>query len=136
MTVTVKTSPTTASPPAVPDARISTEPRVMTKVTLAPFETVSGPWDTAHLVRALADFATAADRGGAGDGSVECSVSVAHPVTIVFTSGTPAGDPKPPGPDLGFRFFRARGVILAMGGEVAIDRGARYARITVRLPSN
>ena len=104
------------------------------RTTLPPFETVSGSWDTAQLVRALADLAIAADRGGAGSGAVACTVSVAGPVCIEFSSGDAAGGPRPIGPDLGFRFFRARAVILALGGQVAVERGVRCARITIQLP--
>ena len=129
--------PLDAGPTSLRDAlRQALEGTKGLNVALPPFETVSGPWDTAQLIRALADLAAAADRGGAGTGNVSCIVSVAGPVAITFSSGEPGGDPKPIGPDLGFRFFRARAVIRAMRGEVAVDRGARCARITIRLPSN
>lgn len=98
-------------------------------------EGVEGPWDVPRLVRAIAGFATAANRIGNGSGEVrfrhhltQCSMRLA------FESGQPGPRTKPVSADAGFAFFRARQLIVTMGGTVECTRGERYAKIVADLP--
>jgi len=96
---------------------------------------IDGPWDSARLARALAGFAESANRIGDGSGSVrlECS-DAASELRLTFASGERGSEPKPIAADAGFSFFRARQVVMAMGGSVHCARTERFATITVALP--
>ncbi|KAA0232364.1 sensor histidine kinase [bacterium] len=96
---------------------------------------ITGPWDAGHLVRALAGFAQAANRIGAGSGAVDLVFEEEQDgVRLRFASGSFAGEEKPVAADAGFAFFRARQFVLAMGGEVTTRRRERAVEIAVGLP--
>ena len=97
--------------------------------------TVEGPWDSARLVHAIAGFARAVNRIGDGGGAValDCSV-LPGGIEIVLSSGQPHGPPREIAADAGFGFFRARQLVIAMGGSVDCARADRYARVRVGLP--
>jgi signal transduction histidine kinase len=100
----------------------------------APAEVV-GPWDAFQLARAIADLALAVDHLGEATGNVHCEVSPAPNVTLTLLSGDPSTlRPGEMGADLAFRFFRARELVLAMKGELELERGERAARLTLTLP--
>ncbi|MFN0145548.1 MAG: sensor histidine kinase [Dehalococcoidia bacterium] len=111
---------------------------------LAPAVTVSGdagatplagPWDAARLAQAIAEMATAVNRSGAGTGQVTLQVAPgAGTVSVTIESGTPGGRPREVASDLGFGFFRARALMLAMGAAVGCARSQGYFRVTLRLP--
>lgn len=96
---------------------------------------IRGPWDAAGLVRAVSGLVVSANRIGDGSGrvaiDVHCSDRLAE---LVFTSGTPSGEPKPIAADAGFSFFMSRQLVLAMGGSVDCDRADRFATFRVTLP--
>jgi signal transduction histidine kinase len=96
---------------------------------------VEGPWDAPRLVRALAGFALSVNRMGDGSGTVTLEVTgTAEGVTLCFTSGPPCEASRPVSADAGFSFFRARQLVLAMGGSVHSGRAERFATVTVVLP--
>jgi len=96
---------------------------------------IEGPWDIARLVRAIAGFTIAANRGGNGSGTVALGVEEGvRSVRMTFTSGEPAGEAKPVAADCGFGFFRSRLFVIAMGGAVECDRRERYLSLAVTLP--
>ncbi len=96
---------------------------------------LEGPWDAARLVRALAGFAEAANRIGDGSGEVRLEALLGEgSVELVFTSGAPGGEPRSLAADAGFSFFRARQLVLAMGGSLHCRRAERFAAFTVALP--
>ena len=97
---------------------------------------IQGPWDVPRLVRAIAGFATAANRIGNGNGEVrfECQ-AVPSGTRICFESGTAGPETKSISADAGFAFFRSRQLIVAMGGDVSCLRGERYVKIVADLPS-
>ena len=96
---------------------------------------IEGPWDIARLVRAIAGFTMAANRGGNGSGAVSLTVEEGvRTVCVTFTSGQPAGESKPMAADCGFGFFRSRLFVTAMGGTVECDRRERYLSLAVSLP--
>lgn len=96
---------------------------------------IEGPWDAARLVRAIAGFTEAANR--IGDGSGRVLLEVHHgpaQVELVFTSGSPGGEPRGIAADAGFSFFRSRQLVLAMEGSLHCERAERFATFTVALP--
>lgn len=96
---------------------------------------ITGPWDAAHLVRAIAGFAQAANRIGAGSGAVDLVFEQEGDVVqLRFASGGLFGEEKAVAADAGFSFFRARQFVLAMGGEVRTRRYERAVEIAVGLP--
>lgn len=96
---------------------------------------VEGPWDAPRLVRALAGFAKSVNRMGDGGGTVTLEVTGSdEDVTLCFTSGQPCEASRPVSADAGFSFFRARQLVLAMGGSVHSARAERFATVTVALP--
>lgn len=97
--------------------------------------TVEGPWDAPRLVRAIAGFAQSANRLGDGSGLVGLEWELGGEAAVLkFSSGAAGGDPRTIGADAGFSFFRARQLVLAMGGSVHSARAERYAAFTVALP--
>lgn len=96
---------------------------------------LEGPWDAAHLVRALAGFTEAANRIGDGSGAVRLEAHRAgNRAELIFTSGRPGGENRPIAADAGFAFFRSRQLVLAMGGSVHCQRAERFATFRVALP--
>lgn len=96
---------------------------------------IEGPWDIARLVRAIAGFTVAANRGGNGSGMVAATVEDGPAgARLCLASGSPGGDSKPIAADCGFSFFRSRLFVVAMGGQVEYDRRERYLAITATLP--
>lgn len=96
---------------------------------------IAGPWDAGRLVRAIAGFAQAANRIGDGSGTVNVAVEQGPGgVTLGFASGKPNGAAKAIAADAGFSFFRARQIVLAMGGSVECERFDRFVNIRVGLP--
>jgi signal transduction histidine kinase len=96
---------------------------------------IEGPWDAAHLVRALAGFAVSANRIGDGSGTVRLdAVRAGHAAELTFTSGKMAGMERQIAADAGFSFFRSRQLVLAMGGSVHCQRAERFATFRVALP--
>ncbi len=94
-----------------------------------------GPWDRDRLGRMIADLARSANRCGAGDGQVEFDCAVGpETVSLMISSGTPGEEIRNVGSDSGWGFFRARALILAMGGNVEAMRTERYLAIDVTLP--
>lgn len=105
------------------------------QLTGIPEPGIEGPWDAARLVRALAGFATAANRIGDGSGIVHLEALRSGAVACLsFTSGRVAGPERPIAADAGFSFFRARQLVLAMGGSVHCRRAERFATFRVALP--
>lgn len=100
-------------------------------------EGVSGAWDARQLARALADFATTANRVGDGSGvvAVTYKAAEANGGVLRITSGTPGDKERGIGADAGFGFFRARLVMLAMGGTVQWQRHERFFEVTLQLPT-
>lgn len=97
---------------------------------------IEGPWDVPRLVRAVAGFATAANRMGNGSGQVRFGYHQGpHETRLSFESGVPGPETKPVAADAGFAFFRSRQLIVAMGGHVTCIRGERYVKVVVALPS-
>ena len=97
--------------------------------------TVEGPWDAPRLVRTIAGFAQAANRLGDGSGLVRLDWEPgSEAVVLRFASGEPQEGERPIGAEAGFSFFRARQLVLAMGGSVHSARAERYAAFTVALP--
>ena len=97
--------------------------------------TVEGPWDAGRLVRALAGLARSANRMGEGSGTVRLTCRVEPGQAVVeFASGTPGGEARPIAADAGFTFFRARQLVVAMGGSVHCERRERFARVAAVLP--
>ena len=97
---------------------------------------VQGPWDVPRIVRAIAGFATAANRIGNGNGQVRFGHETMPLATrLSFESGTPGPRTKLVSADAGFAFFRSRQLIVAMGGEVTCIRGDRYVKIVADLPT-
>lgn len=98
-------------------------------------EGIEGPWDIARLVRALAGFTVAANRGGNGSGNVTLAVEEGvETVRVTVTSGEAAGEARLIAADCGFSFFRSRLFVTAMGGAVDYDRRERYLSISLALP--
>ena len=98
-------------------------------------EGIREPWDAPRLIRAIAGFATAANRIGNGSGEVHFSHQLNPCSTrLTFESGQPGPETKPVAADAGFAFFRSRQLVLAMGGAVVCTRGKRYAKIVADLP--
>ena len=98
-------------------------------------EGIEGPWDVPRLVRAIAGFATAANRIGNGSGAVRFSHQMlASATTLCFESGTPGPETRAVSADAGFAFFRSRQLVVALGGEVTCTRGERYVKIVAALP--
>ena len=98
-------------------------------------ESVQGPWDVPRLVRAIAGFATAANRIGNGAGEVRFNhQAMPSAIRLCFESGTPGPETKPVSADAGFAFFRSRQLIVAMGGDVICTCGERYVKIVAELP--
>lgn len=96
---------------------------------------IEGPWDAPRLVRAIAGFATAANRIGNGSGEVQFSHDLMpSSTTLTFESGQPGPEAKPVAADAGFAFFRSRQLVLAMGGAVVCTRSERYTKIVADLP--
>lgn len=96
---------------------------------------IEGPWDTPRLIHALAGFAMSANRIGDGSGTVRLRVMRDdEAVTLRFVSGSPRDGNRPVAADAGFSFFRARQLVLAMGGSVHSARAERFATFTVALP--
>lgn len=96
---------------------------------------VEGPWDAPRLVRALAGFAGSVNRIGDGSGRVRLEVTLdGETVALRFVSGSSRGGNRPVGADAGFSFFRARQLVLAMGGSVHSARAERFATFFVALP--
>lgn len=103
-------------------------------VTSGPRDFV-GPWDGPRLVRGIAGFAQSANRIGDGSGSIALRVRrEGASVELTFSSGAPGGGPRPIAADAGFPFFRARQLVLAMGGSVHCQRTERHATFVVALP--
>lgn len=97
--------------------------------------TLEGPWDAPRLVRSLAGFALSVNRIGDGSGKVRLEVAATgETVALRFVSGSPRDGNLPVGADAGFSFFRARQLVLAMGGSVHSARAERFATFTVVLP--
>lgn len=96
---------------------------------------VEGPWDAGRLVRALAGLARSANRMGDGSGTVRLTCRVEPGQAVVeFASGRPGGEERPITADAGFAFFRARQLVVAMGGSVHCERRDRFARVAAVLP--
>ena len=96
---------------------------------------IEGPWDAAHLVRAIAGFAESANRIGDGSGSVVLDLAIGpESVELAFCSGVAGGNERPIAADAGFSFFRSRQLVLAMGGSVHCQRAERFATFRVALP--
>ncbi len=53
---------------------------------------------------------------------------------IELASGSGGGEPRPIAADAGFSYFRARQLVVAMGGSVHCERRERFARVAVVLP--
>lgn len=97
--------------------------------------TVEGPWDAPRLVRTIAGFAQAANRLGDGSGLVRLEWEPgSEAVVLRFASGEPREGQLPFGAEAGYSFFRARQLVIAMGGSVHSARAERYAAFTVALP--
>jgi signal transduction histidine kinase len=97
--------------------------------------TLEGPWDAPRLIRTIAGFAQAANRLGDGSGLVRLDWEPgAEAVVLRFASGEPREGQLPFGAEAGFSFFRARQLVIAMGGSVHSARAERYAAFTVALP--
>lgn len=94
-----------------------------------------GPWDRDRLGRMVADLARSANRCGAGTGevSIDCAVGP-ETVSLMISSGTPGQEIRPVTSEAGWGFFRARALLLAMGGSVEAMRTERYMAIDVTLP--
>ncbi len=100
-----------------------------------PEPNIEGPWDAARLVRAIAGFANASNRIGDGSGKVHLEAIRRETVAeLTFTSGFPSGEPREIAADAGFAFFRARQLVLALGGSVHCERAQRFATFRVALP--
>lgn len=96
---------------------------------------ITAPWDEKRLAGAIRAMAEAAGRTGDGTGRVTLGVSEAEKrVRISISSGEPGQDAKPLASDVGFGFFAARQVVLAMGGDVEFERGERYFQVRLTLP--
>jgi signal transduction histidine kinase len=96
---------------------------------------LEGPWDEGRLVGVIEAFALAANRCGEGVGEVETATEERDgEARLAFRSGDMAGEVRAVDSDLGFPFFRAGAVALAMGGRVDVDRRQRACRIVLRLP--
>jgi signal transduction histidine kinase len=96
---------------------------------------IEGPWDAARLVRAIAGFATSANRIGDGSGTVKLEAHRREGAAeLVFISGTPGRPAKDIAADAGFAFFRSRQLVLAMGGSVHCQRAERFAMFRIVLP--
>ena len=96
---------------------------------------IEGPWDGPRLTRALVAFAVTADRAGAGAGVVTLGEEhEAGSVRIVMQSGVPGDGHREISSDLGFPFFQARALIVAMGGAVECEREDGYFRAGLSLP--
>jgi hypothetical protein len=96
---------------------------------------IEGPWDGKRLARAIAGFAEAASRAGDGSKTVETGWAIEPgSVTARLATGAPAPGGRAVNAEVGFAFFRARAFIIAMGGEVACQRGDHFCAITLRLP--
>lgn len=96
-----------------------------------------GRWDTERLAEALADLAAAANRLGAGTGSVTLEVRPKQPesgVEFRLLSGKSGGEALALGTDAGFRYYRALSVISLMGGSVVARRASGYVEIAVDIP--
>ncbi|GBD24396.1 hypothetical protein HRbin29_02074 [bacterium HR29] len=96
-----------------------------------------GRWDTERLAEALADLAVAANRLGAGTGTVTLEIRQRESggrVEFRLRSGEPAGEPIPLGTDAGFRYYRALSVIALMGGNVVARRTSGYVEIAAEVP--
>lgn len=94
-----------------------------------------GPWDRDRLGRMIADLARSANRCGAGNGEVEIDSAVGpNHVSLMISSGTPGQQVRNVTSDAGWGFFRARALILAMGGNIEAMRTERYLAIDVTLP--
>lgn len=108
-------------------------PRVILEGELPP--SVEGPWDVPRLVRALAGFGDGVNRAGDGSGTVRLDWEIEPGVAVCrLSSGLPGGAPRPLMADVGFGFFRARLVVLAMGGAVRWERRERHFAVEVCLP--
>jgi signal transduction histidine kinase len=105
------------------------------EIVCAPVAAMTGPWDAARLVRAIAGFAESANRIGAGSGEVHLEASeTPECVSLQFSSGEPGENGRQVAADAGFAFFWARQFVLALGGSVEVRRGERSAAIRVDLP--
>jgi len=105
------------------------------EVELSGETAIEGPWDAPRLVRAIAGFAQSANRAGDGSGTVRLNVQpVESGFQLLFSSGEPGREPVPIAADAGYGFFRARQLVLAMGGSVQCARTERYASFRVVLP--
>lgn len=121
--------------PVVAAARELAGPRV-TLAANVPAD-LAGPWDARRLARAMADFATTANRLGDGSGTVAVRYEPGGPgvATVRIASGSPGGAGRGIGADAGFGFFHARLVVMAMGGAVEWQRQDRWFEVTLRLPA-
>lgn len=100
-----------------------------------PVPVVEGRWDAGRLVRAIAGLARAVNRMGDGSGQVELvAKELGSEVALELASGRPGGEARPLAADAGFSFFRARQLVVAMGGSVHCERRERFARVGVILP--
>ena len=94
-----------------------------------------GPWDESRLVGVIEAVAVAVNRCGEGTGRVDAAMEErADEVCLSFRSGDLSGEPRAVDSDLGFPFFRAGAVVLAMGGHLEVDRHQRSCRIVLHLP--
>ncbi len=96
-----------------------------------------GRWDIERLAEALADLAAAANRLGAGTGSVTLEVRPKQPAggaEFRLLSGKPGSEALALGTDAGFRYYRALSVISLMGGSVVARRASGYVEIAVDIP--
>lgn len=113
------------------------EPLMALHITLVgdPPPPAVGQWDPRYVMRAIAGFADAANRGGLGNGVVQFEGTVENgEATLTFCSGEPGKPVKPLAADAGFSFFRSRDFIVAMGGYVECERAEQYLRVTATLP--
>ncbi|MCX7618428.1 histidine kinase dimerization/phospho-acceptor domain-containing protein [Tepidiforma sp.] len=100
-----------------------------------PVPGVEGPWDAARLVRAIAGLARSVNRVGDGSGVVRLAGRLEPGAAVIeLASGAGGGEPRPIAADAGFSYFRARQLVVAMGGSVHCERRERFARVAVVLP--
>ncbi len=100
-----------------------------------PVPGVAGPWDPARLAGAIAGLARAVNRVGEGSGAVRLAGRLEPGVAVLeLVSGRSRGAALPMTADAGFSYFRARQLVVAMGGSVHCERRERFARVAVVLP--
>lgn len=125
-----------SGPASLPEVVATAREHLGTAITLrGDVADCEGPWDRDRLGRMIADLARSANRCGAGNGEVfiDSAIGPKH-VSVMICSGTPGENVRAVTSDAGWGFFRARALILAMGGNIEAMRTERYLAIDVTLP--